>query len=286
MFAHAWFQHREVFWKVEGRKGLYIFFKTICDYYSLIPEDNYTIPPEAEGLASSEEEQPPVVSSQTLQSDQGTVSKQISTSVLDIKNTESQHNDSTDMPTTTISTGATTRRHKHTPSTGSFVTTILEGEEDDAPASTPSKLDRGYDQAQSHSPTKNNIPPSSANMNPSIEEAHTPAVSAQSPTSSSTGPTHTSPPTSESTETATESDIASAPQTHNFGIEDISANGDNRDTDSSIQQINNKNTEEKDDTILPIPASTSTAKEGENISTEEDVSTAVPTTSPTIDNEK
>jgi hypothetical protein len=35
--------------------------------------------------------------------------------------------------TTTVSTGATTRRHKHTPSTGSFVTTITESnEEEDA----------------------------------------------------------------------------------------------------------------------------------------------------------
>ena len=31
---------------------------------------------------------------------------------------------------TTISTGATTRRHKHTPSLGSFVTTIAEGDEE------------------------------------------------------------------------------------------------------------------------------------------------------------
>lgn len=34
-------------------------------------------------------------------------------------------------PSTSISTGATTRRHKHTPSTGSAVTTIAEGDEDD-----------------------------------------------------------------------------------------------------------------------------------------------------------
>jgi len=53
IFAHAWFQHREVFWKVEYRTGIYVFFKTVCDEYRLIPEDNYTIPPEAEGIEST-----------------------------------------------------------------------------------------------------------------------------------------------------------------------------------------------------------------------------------------
>ncbi|KAL9061604.1 MAG: hypothetical protein Q9162_000136 [Coniocarpon cinnabarinum] len=56
IFAHAWFQHRDAFWRIEGRTGLYIFFKTICDSYALIPEDNYTIPPEAEGLEKTPEE--------------------------------------------------------------------------------------------------------------------------------------------------------------------------------------------------------------------------------------
>ena len=55
MFAHAWFQHRDVFWAVESHEGLYIFYKTVCDVYSLIPEDNYTVPKEAEGMESDEE---------------------------------------------------------------------------------------------------------------------------------------------------------------------------------------------------------------------------------------
>lgn len=49
IFAHAWFQHRDMFWRVEHQTGLYVFFKTVCDVYNLIPADNYTIPPEAEG---------------------------------------------------------------------------------------------------------------------------------------------------------------------------------------------------------------------------------------------
>lgn len=50
IFAHAWYQHRAVFWQVESQTGLYVFFKTVCDVYQLIPEDNYTVPAEAEGF--------------------------------------------------------------------------------------------------------------------------------------------------------------------------------------------------------------------------------------------
>jgi len=37
IFAHAWFQHRGVFWQVEGQTGLYVLFKTVCDQYELLP---------------------------------------------------------------------------------------------------------------------------------------------------------------------------------------------------------------------------------------------------------
>ncbi len=50
IFAHAWFQHRGVFWSVEGQTGLYVLFKTVCDLYDLLPAENYKLPPEAEGL--------------------------------------------------------------------------------------------------------------------------------------------------------------------------------------------------------------------------------------------
>ena len=53
IFAHAWFQHREVFWRVEGKSGLYVFFKTVTDTYNLIPEESYTVPPEAEGIETT-----------------------------------------------------------------------------------------------------------------------------------------------------------------------------------------------------------------------------------------
>ncbi|KAI9833562.1 MAG: hypothetical protein M1826_007176 [Phylliscum demangeonii] len=59
IFAHAWYQHRAVFWQVEGQTGLYVFFKTVCDVYQLIPHENYTIPAEAEGGGSTEDDAAP-----------------------------------------------------------------------------------------------------------------------------------------------------------------------------------------------------------------------------------
>ena len=53
IFAHAWFQHRGVFWSLESQSGLYVFFKTVCDAYDLLPAENYKLPPEAEGLDSA-----------------------------------------------------------------------------------------------------------------------------------------------------------------------------------------------------------------------------------------
>ncbi|MCJ1387364.1 hypothetical protein MMC18_000207 [Xylographa bjoerkii] len=122
MFAHAWFQHREVFWNVESHEGLYILYKTVCDVYNLIPEENYTVPPEAEGLGAEAD-----------------FSSREKSHALPERTSSVRQSNTTDVPkaqedgeiaTATISTGATTRRHKHTPSTGSLVTTIAEGDEE------------------------------------------------------------------------------------------------------------------------------------------------------------
>jgi hypothetical protein len=48
IFAHTWFQHRQTFWNLESRTGLYVFFKTVCDTYDLISTEQSIIPPEAE----------------------------------------------------------------------------------------------------------------------------------------------------------------------------------------------------------------------------------------------
>ncbi|EAL93465.1 hypothetical protein KXW98_005887 [Aspergillus fumigatus] len=112
IFAHAWFQHRDVFWQVEGNDGLYIFFKTVCDMYKLIPEDNYTVPAEAEGLDAN----------QSMQEQAGnrrmTILRKDSEGPLE------------NIEPSSISTGATTRRHKNSASISSHVTTISEGAEE------------------------------------------------------------------------------------------------------------------------------------------------------------
>ncbi|MCJ1237931.1 MOB member 4, phocein [Varicellaria rhodocarpa] len=272
MFAHAWFQHREAFWKVEGRKGLYIFFKTVCDYYNLIPEDNYTIPPEAEGLASSEEGQPARSSHAPTQPDRVIISKQDSTPLFDTKTTSLQQDDSSDAPNTTINTGATTRRHKHTPSTGSLVTTILEGEEDDAPASAP-LTSTSQDQGQNHSQNKDYASPSSVNANHPSEDTHTSAVPALDSTSSSTALIPTPPPTFESTETEKDMDSALAHLTQDLGIKDISINNGDVISDEPATQAVAKDIE--DDTAA-YPGPSSTEKEAD-IPAEDGTAAATPT---------
>lgn len=114
IFAHAWFQHRQSFWEVEGKEGIYILFKTVCDSYSLIPEENYTISPEAEGISASpeEEKEEEKESKSILRKKEGEDSKPEESNAIG-----------------TNSLAATTKRHKHTPSTG--FTTIAEGGEEE-----------------------------------------------------------------------------------------------------------------------------------------------------------
>ncbi|EQL28356.1 Mob1 family protein [Blastomyces gilchristii SLH14081] len=121
IFAHAWFQHREVFWQVEGHDGLYIFFKTVCDIYNLIPEDNYTVPREAEGL------QPP----------NNVAPERDSSRRMTIMRKESETQAEKPVPgeqsEQALNVAATTRRHKASPSVGAIVSTITEAAEDDGP---------------------------------------------------------------------------------------------------------------------------------------------------------
>lgn len=120
IFAHAWYSHREVFWKVEGRAGLYIFYKTVCDVYGLVPEDNYTIPPEAEGIEPSTEAKPsapPLI----MKREPSDSSSQISVNTL-----------AEGMSDHTLSTAGTTKRHRHSPSVGAtIVQTVVEENEEE-----------------------------------------------------------------------------------------------------------------------------------------------------------
>ena len=122
IFAHAWFQHRGVFWDVEGREGLYVLFKTVCDVFGLIPEENYTIPKEAEGLQEAAEEHRERAHSPNKEPQSGEVRSEVSEE---------------DMTTVPAGPGATQRRHKATPSVGSAFTTIQEGDEDDKASDFP-----------------------------------------------------------------------------------------------------------------------------------------------------
>jgi hypothetical protein len=119
IFAHAWFQHRDMYWKVELKSGLYVFFKTVCDVYNLIPEDNYTVPPEAEGIEPTpapKQNQPSIMK------------REEDNSGMDHERTEGEKQ----AIKTTTSTGSTTQRHRHTPSIGSeSITTVLEDPEED-----------------------------------------------------------------------------------------------------------------------------------------------------------
>lgn len=125
IFAHAWFSHRGVFWKVEHKTGLYLFFKTVCDAYVLIPDDNYTIPPEAEGREAEVPEEAPDSPQQAIPK---SVSKKSTPAVLESPST------STSTLNTPSVAGATARRHRHTPSKGIPVDTVPEEEDEDEEA--------------------------------------------------------------------------------------------------------------------------------------------------------
>lgn len=128
IFAHAWFQHRDMFWKVEGRTGLYVFFKTVCDVYGLIPEDNYTIPAQAEGVEPPSETKssiPPLILKREPD-EPGQYDADTATTLGGLKD----HSLSS----------ATTKRHRHSPSLGATaVQTVVEEneEEEERPESQP-----------------------------------------------------------------------------------------------------------------------------------------------------
>ncbi|KAH0075099.1 Mob1/phocein, partial [Aureobasidium melanogenum] len=117
IFAHAWFSHRDVFWRVESKTGLYLLFKTVCDEYRLIPEDNYTIPPEAEGIETTP------------------IATRAAPSIL-----QRDSADSEPAGNVTLATGNTTKRHRHTMShdrSVSVSTVIHEEVEEDEDGEQP-----------------------------------------------------------------------------------------------------------------------------------------------------
>ncbi|KAJ6789310.1 hypothetical protein PWT90_01050 [Aphanocladium album] len=144
IFAHAWFQHRSVFWSVEGQSGLYVFFKTVCDLYDLLPAENYKLPPEAEGLEALEPETEPA----------GNKSPPVPT-ILKANSPPQQNVSGGSSPEDSLQPHGrtTTRRHiRSSPSTGSAVTTVMETDEEEADA-----LTRGLDSMQLGAPSPPNL---------------------------------------------------------------------------------------------------------------------------------
>jgi hypothetical protein len=126
IFAHAWFQHRSVFWSVEGLTGLYVFFKSVCDLYDLLPAENYKLPPEAEGL-----DMPlPVVEPEVERIAPVAILKPGSSGGggggARPRASETEDENFAQVGRTN------TRRHiRSSPSTGSAVTTVMEADEED-----------------------------------------------------------------------------------------------------------------------------------------------------------
>ena len=133
IFAHAWFQHREIFWMIENTQGLYMLYKTVCETYHVMEKESYTIPPEAEGLEADANDHNAAAAQlgegPTRQPPSLTAANR--NSVIEIGSGSTASTQTSDSGIqTTLSTGATTRRHKQSPSVGSFVQSIAEGEED------------------------------------------------------------------------------------------------------------------------------------------------------------
>lgn len=138
IFAHAWFQHRGVFWSVEGQTGLYVFFKTVCDLYDLLPAENYKLPPEAEGLEA------PSAASEAGGGDkkhQAAAQHQVVTAIAArpqpppssaVDRAAAGQDDRDDDGFNSAAARTNTRRHiRSNPSTGNAISMVPEVDEDD-----------------------------------------------------------------------------------------------------------------------------------------------------------
>jgi hypothetical protein len=133
IFAHAWFQHRGVFWCVEGQTGLYVFFKTVCDLYDLLPAENYKLPPEAEGLETAG------LSQNGGSADSGSDGHQQQNPALVVTGIARPPRSDSDEESFNPVGRTNTRRHiRSSPSTGNAVTTVPEVDEGDDAASVTS----------------------------------------------------------------------------------------------------------------------------------------------------
>lgn len=169
IYAHAWFQHRDMFWRVEGKTGLYVLFKTVCDEYGLIQPENYTISPEAEGHEPEEKDE-----------------KEESTQVPAILRRGSEDGPSTMQPAgnTIEATGNTTKRHTggghgHIRTQSTPLDFLKEeAEDEDHSAATRSSLHRsstilhGSDDSVEDKPdSASTVPQAEAKENPDLDNS-------------------------------------------------------------------------------------------------------------------
>lgn len=159
-----------MFWKVEGDTGLYIFFKTVCDVYGLIPEDNYTIPPEAEGIelaAENTSAAPPLILKREP-SDSGSQEKESS----GLSKGFSEHS---------LSTAGTTKRHRHSPSIGATAVSTVVEEAEEEEDNSGKELPRPISQIFESTPEEAEAPKAPEEAEAEAEaEAEQPAVPAES----------------------------------------------------------------------------------------------------------
>ncbi|KAL8352147.1 hypothetical protein RB601_002461 [Gaeumannomyces tritici] len=147
IFAHAWFQHRGVFWTVEGQAGLYVLFKTVCDMYDLLPSENYKLPPEAEGLEapraftpSGGDSHPQQPQQQPQQQPPSHLGMMQPTSIARPRSQGAQSDGDGDNLNAAGSRIGTRRHIRNSPSTGSAVTTVMESDEDDGAGSVANRF--------------------------------------------------------------------------------------------------------------------------------------------------
>jgi hypothetical protein len=133
VFAHAWFQHRGVFWSVETHAGLYVFFKTVCDVYDLLPAENYKLPPEAEGLEGEnaiEDARTSPPSQNHAQGPQSSTFAPTTIAKMPVRGAGIDGSGGDDDEAFNPVGRTNTRRHiRSSPSTGSAVATVLEADE-------------------------------------------------------------------------------------------------------------------------------------------------------------
>lgn len=214
IFAHAWFQHRSVFWAIEGQSGLYVLFKTVCDLYDLLPAENYKLPPEAEGLEAPESESEPVANKSPSAP---TALPRIYPRILKPSSPPQQSARGTTSPEDNLQSHGqtTTRRHiRSSPSTGSAVMTVMETDEEEADA-----LTRGLGGMQLAAPSPPNLSlfadePENAEVPAAVNEAldGTPAAQSVETVKADDAP-------EEANETAAKSDTRKEPEAGSAVVE-------------------------------------------------------------------